>query len=796
MKRHVMSIAWMLFALMHSTSAVTFELRHRFHVPPQYAQAPLVQAPNGLLYGTTTAGGEHGYGSVFSLTTGGVFQIVWSFRGDEGGASPIDGVVVGHDGALYGTTSEGGSALGGIIFRVTTGGVFSNLHAFQSHPEGYYPWAELMRSADGYLYGTTVYGGTNGNGSIFRISTSGQYTQIWSFAGDVYGSQPQGVLVEGPDRALYGTCSFGGADNQGLVYRLTTNRVFTILYSFTGGASSGGRPYGGLTPPTADGTMLGTTSLGGSNNYGTIYRIHTSGAFTSLWSFTFYGNDGGYPYTGLIRSTNGLYYGVTLRGTTNWSGALFRLNASGNVTSLWRLVGSRDGYDPYARLYLSTNGLMYGVCLLGGTNGVGTAYRWSESTGLNVVWHFQPAPAGRSPLISLTKARDGAWYGVTEFGGAHNLGNVFRMDSSGFVTSIWSFGFSPEGNTPRGELLAEMNNPEVLIYGTTYYGGDYYGGTAFQITTAGTMDVYSFGEYSTNSFHPNGGVVRGPDQAFYGTAWYGGTSNYGTVYRLDTNPTERVLHHFHDSDGRHPMGTLAVASNGVFYGITKYGGSNDQGTVFRITTNGHFTTLWHFLGAPDGAQPENGPVLGRDGALYGTTPLGGENNAGSVYRLTTNGVMTTLWSFMWLWDGAMPHGSLIQGRDHALYGTTIYGGDNSDGTVFRITTNGQLKTLWSFTGENKGGAPYGRLAEDGDWLYGTTYEAAGTIFRLSMLESLYMHTTPTGRHLTWTTTNGVLQSTANAHGAYTNIVGAKSPYPLPPYPEPARFFRLFMTNAP
>ena len=182
-------------------------------------------------------------------------------------------------------------------------------------------------------------------------------------------------------------------------------------------------------------------------------------------------------------------------------------------------------------------------------------------------------------------------------------------------------------------------------------------------------------------------------------------------------------------NGGDPEAALVQGNDGYLYGTTRIGGTNGgAGTVFRISRNGVLTTLYHFTGGSDGASPTAGLVQGSDGNFYGTTSGttsagGGSNYWGTVFRISTNGVLITLHSFTGTSDGAYPTG-LVQGRDGYLYGTTPEGGGANyvgAGTVFRISTNGALTTLYSFSGATDGASPQAGLVQGSDgYLYGTT----------------------------------------------------------------------------
>jgi uncharacterized repeat protein (TIGR03803 family) len=227
---------------------------------------------------------------------------------------------------------------------------------------------------------------------------------------------------------------------------------------------------------------------------------------------------------------------------------------------------------------------------------------------------------------------------------------------------------------------------------------------------------------------------------FYGTATGQGANNAGTVFRVTTNGVLTTLVSFNNDNGTFPGDGLTVGADGNFYGTTAGGGSNGSGTVFRITPGGSLTTLFTFSDT-NGANPFGGLVQGNDGALYGTTAFGGTNlGFGTIFKVTTNGALTTLFNFHFT-DGAQPEAKMIFGNDGNLYGTVFAGGSlgndpfgNGQGAVFRITTNGVYTPLVLFQGTN-GLNPQASLTlgPDGN-LYGTTVNGgpggSGTIFRI------------------------------------------------------------------
>jgi uncharacterized repeat protein (TIGR03803 family) len=297
----------------------------------------LVQGLDTDLYGTASTGGLcSGCGTVFEITTGGTVITLHSFSGDVDGGGPRGGVIQASNGNLYGTTSEGTGFGYGTIFEMTPSGTVTTLHAFQG-TDGEYSVAELVQATDGNLYGTTEEGGANGYGTIFKITLAGTFTTLHSFDG-TDGFYPQAQLVQGSDGNFYGTTTYGGANNIcsqgcGTVFRITSLGAFTTLHSFD--STDGQNPQAGLVQAT-DGNLYGATSVipldpdcVTSNCLGTIFKITTGGTFTTVHSFTG-GLDGEFPVGGLMQATNGILYGTTYLG----GASSYCNNGCGTVYSL------------------------------------------------------------------------------------------------------------------------------------------------------------------------------------------------------------------------------------------------------------------------------------------------------------------------------------------------------------------------------------------------------------------------------------------------------------------------------
>jgi uncharacterized repeat protein (TIGR03803 family) len=274
------------------------------------------------------------------------------------------------------------------------------------------------------------------------------------------------------------------------------------------------------------------------------------------------------------------------------------------------------------------------------------------------------------------------------------------------------------------------------FYGTTYEGGTGNGGTVFKITPAGVETVlHSFA--GADGIFPQAGLIQGADGNFYGTTAEGGPSGYGAVFKITPAGAETVLYFFTSgTDGRYPYAGLIQGTDGNFYGTTYEGGTSDDGTVFKITPAGAETVLYSFAAGTDGQYVDAGLIQGADGNFYGTTFQGGTNSDGTVFKITTAGVETVLWSFGSGTDGEHPEAGLIQGADGNFYGTTINGGQHGSGTVFEITSAGVETVRGSFGNgtDGNGMSPRAGLIQGADGnFYGATYAGGangyGTVFK-------------------------------------------------------------------
>ena len=639
------------------------------------------------------------------------------------------GLVQASDGNFYGMTRHGGTNGLGSVFRITPAGTLTTLFSF-SGSDGRSPYATLAQGTDENFYGTTYQGGASDSGTVFKITPAGALTTIHSFAGSD-GRYPRATLVRGTGGSFYGTTYQGGASDSGTVFKITPAGSLTTLYSFAG--SDGRLPYAGLVQGT-DGNFFGTTHSGGTSGLGTVFEITPAGALRTLHSFTSY-SDGAYPYAGLVQGTDGNFYGTTDSGGTGYHGTIFKITPAGALTTLYSFGVNGDGAYPDAGLVQGTDGNFYGTTSYSGDGNSGTVFKITPAGVLTTLFSFMSITSygdGAHPYAELVQGNDGSFYGTTDSGGANYHGTIFKITPAGALTTLYPFPGS-DGSDPYAALVQGTDGD---FYGTTRYGGagGLGSGTIFKITPAGVLTtLYSFAW--SDGGYPYAALVQGTDGNFYGTTYEGGTTGYGTVFKITPAGALTTLYSFTYSDGAFPYAALVHGTDGSFYGTTDSGGTSYYGTIFKITKAGTLTTLHSFTHL-DGAYPDAGLLQGTDGNFYGTTYEGGASDYGTVFKITPAGALTTLYSFAGS-DGSYPDASLVQGTDGNFYGTTYQGGASDRGTVFEMTPAGALTTLYSFAGSD-GSYPDAGLARgiDGNFYGTTSYGGAsgftyGTVFEIT-----------------------------------------------------------------
>jgi uncharacterized repeat protein (TIGR03803 family) len=303
------------------------------------------------LYGTSHEGGTAGVGTFFSVSTSGTETTPYSFSGPDGNY-PFFGLTLGSDGNFYGSTSLGGSSNLGVVYKITPAGAITVLHNFTNTGDGTEPNSPPVEGVDGNYYGTT---NLLPGSVVYKVTPAGVFTTLHTMtSADGYDG---GGLIRGSDGSFYGASYYGGTNNDGTIFKVSSNGVYTVLYNFNG--TDGSEAF---APPVqgTDSKFYGMTSGGGSANDGVIYRFTTSGAYTVLHNFTA-ATDGGTPHAALVQATDGNFYGATTVGGSLSGGTLFKITPAGVFSVVYNFnPNDGTGSDPESTLTQHTNGLLYG----------------------------------------------------------------------------------------------------------------------------------------------------------------------------------------------------------------------------------------------------------------------------------------------------------------------------------------------------------------------------------------------------------------------------------------------------
>jgi uncharacterized repeat protein (TIGR03803 family) len=599
--------------------------------------AGVILDSEGNLYGTTNSGGtagspcNSGCGVVYKLNASGQETVLYSFTGTDG-AGPYAGVIRDSAGTLYGTTFAGGTGAG-VVYKIDTSGQETVLYSFTGATDGMWPYAGLILDSAGNLFGTTQRGGATGYGVVYELDTSGQKV-LYSFKGGADGGSPNAGVIQDAAGNLYGTTTVGGIAGGpcdagcGVVYKLLTNNREEVLYAFTGEAD-GGSPEAGVIRDSA-GNLYGTATSGDLANVGVVYKIDAPGHETVLYSFPF-GTDGANPQGGVIRDAASNFYGTTYYGGTNGAGTVYKLGPTGQETVLHDFSGLADGAYPQSSLILDSAGNLYGTAR-GGAARAGVVYKVETTGQETVLYTFTGGADGKNPLGSLIRDSAGSLYGTTYSGGAANGGVIFKLDTAGQETVLYNFSAGAAGHHPIAGLIQDSAGN---FYGTTSEGGASNAGVVYKLDTTGHETVlYSFTGGDDGGL-PYAGVVQDSSGNIFGTTVQGGSWGQGVVYRLDVSGHETVLDNFGGgASGSNPYAGVILDPGGNLLGTTRHGGAAGAGVIFKVSQAGVETVLYNFTGGPDGGCPAGGVIRDLVGNLYGTAFCGGNEGSGVVFKFT------------------------------------------------------------------------------------------------------------------------------------------------------------------
>lgn len=358
-----------------------YKLMHSFNgeVDGAYPQSGLLVGGEGKIHGVVELGGGYPYsGTSFRMTAGGRTRVLTRFYYFTGEV-PSGGQTLGLDGNYYGTTIFGGRYFGGTLYRMSPNGDSTVLHHF--HKDGIdcaYPQARPTLASDGNFYGTTREGGSHGlYGCVYRMHPDGELTVLHSFNADgIDGVAPTGALLQARDGNFYGTTVGGGSQGLGTVFRMNVGGSLKVLHSFQDDGHDGARPGAALVEGH-DGQFFGVTAGGGAHDLGTVFRVDHKGNVTILHEFSPDGMDGQFPRGDLLLGRDGHFYGTTQAGGEFGDGTVYRISAGGSLHVLHSFNRAADGgaHQPEAGLVELGDGEFYGTTHYGGDHGAGTIYR-------------------------------------------------------------------------------------------------------------------------------------------------------------------------------------------------------------------------------------------------------------------------------------------------------------------------------------------------------------------------------------------------------------------------------------
>ncbi|MEO7714558.1 MAG: choice-of-anchor tandem repeat GloVer-containing protein [Capsulimonas sp.] len=663
----------------------------------------------------------------------------------------------------------------------------SIVHPFSPIADAANPYMRMVQAPDGTVYGTTEFGGDYDAGTLFKISPNGRFEIIYTFGASAADApstaadpvNPIGALTLGSDGCIYTICGGqtgdGGQTGYGDIMKITPSGVATVIYAYDHSHKGASIPIPGLVLNSADGYLYGVAYAGDATGKSGVYRLSADGVMTFVLEFTDAMGSGaiGPP---IFRPSDNRFFLRMAAGGSIGDGTVLKFSAAGdysviNLPDIQPTVTNVRLYQ--SPLTLGKDGNVYGVATVDKVASRGVIFKVTNDV-LSIVYNFPGGADGPFPVNSLTAAADGFLYGATtkniykfspgaatvtpvytfsynngDYSTANDffqsangvfygsfketaypgLGSVFKFAAGGAKATVVSF--DKDGTTPLAPLLRGLDGN---FYGVTYYGGKYGRGTIFRQSLDGVeTTLYHFGGDSLVGVNPAGGLVQTADGTFYGT------TNYGSIYKfnLPVGPALTQVTSIYKLDSAHgyaPRAALIVGHDGNLYGTMSGGGPSGGGNVFKITPGGAFTVLSDFTSSATGLHPYCTLTQGADGTLYGTTLQGGVNDQGTVFAMTATGAV--LWTHaLTVAQGANPRQGLVFGPDSNLYGTASAGGALALGSVFKVTTAGVVSNVFSFTAST-GSHPYSPLTLGPNGvLYGATTSAGpqggGTLYRIT-----------------------------------------------------------------
>lgn len=558
---------------------------------------------SNTVYGLCSNGGTNSLGTAFRFALDSeIFSVIHNFTGASGGSSPKGGLIFGNDGMLYGTAQFGGSLSQGTIFSINpVGNEFQTIYDLNnSTSDGRYPLGRLIQTESGLLLGTCSEGGTSGTGTIFSCSTSGDFTRIHSLSAATNGGFPKTGLTDGGDGFYYGVTEFGAANGFGSIYRIPETGSFEKLIDMEYTAN-GSNPVGALTL-LENSDLVGTSTSGGANNFGTVFVLGEFG-LTKIHDFSL-PLGGAEPNGSIVFGSE--FYGVTSTGGDFNTGVFFMHDLSGERSKIYDFDGSSDGQNPNSGIIEVEEEVFYGTLRFGGANSAGTVYSLTADGEFELLHAFDGGLGGQFPYSGLVAHSDGAYYGTTINGGTMGDGIIYRINPNGTFEKVYDlFGFF-DGGSPEAGLI---EGSDGLLYGLTTEGGNFNAGTLFQFDPENLLltVVHQFSP-GTDGGAPASSLLLHSDGSFYGTTIEDGPGE-GTLFRYSTDNGFETLHSFDPAaDGFLCQGSLAEDESGTIYGFCSQGGGLNGGTAFKYSDGNGFQKIYDFSSG-DSQTPVGTPAL-------------------------------------------------------------------------------------------------------------------------------------------------------------------------------------------
>ncbi len=636
-------------------------------------------------------------------------------------------------GQLWGTTVTGGTNNIGVIFKTNGDGTgYSVQKSFSGNSTGSNPQGDLTLASDGKLYGLTSSGGANNVGVIFEYDPiANSYLKRFDFSLNSTGYSPGGNLIQAANGKLYGMTGFGGQNGSGTIFEFDpTNNAFAKKFDFLL-SSRGGALYGSLVQ-AANGKLYGMTTFGGSYNNGVLFEFDPlNGNYVEKFEFIS-ASSGGRPFGSLMQASNGMLYGMTSQGGRSNSGTLFEFNPLNGVF-FKRHDFSGSEFSPRGSLVQASNGKLYGLAY--------NLFEFDPSNGNFVVKVNNLGTGGfifSNSYNNLLKSTNGRLYGVVPNGGANSLGYIFEFNpDDGTYSKRYDFDIPNRVAFAKGGLAQATNGK---LYGMTNSGGTNGVGVLYEFNPANGIVAKRFNFLGfTNGANLYGGLIKSSNGKFFGMTFSGGANDDGTIFEYDPLNGSFIKRFDFDyyTNGSNPYGSLVQAANGKLYGLCSFN-KGGYGIIFEYDPINSIFSKKYSFDVINGADPAVNLVLASNGKLYGMTQNGGANGNGVLFEYDpSNSVFVKKIDFTSFSSGARPSGSLTQVMDGKIYGCTTYGGTNNSGVLFEFDpSTGILSKKFDFIPAVSGSFPEGRLVETPSGkLYGMTNSGgannAGTIFEFN-----------------------------------------------------------------